>query len=50
VLRRIAAARGAMSALLVEVLAEHITEHGLSLKGPNPDADDVADIVRAYLK
>lgn len=50
VLRLIAATRGAMSALMAEVLAEHIREHGLSRKGPNPDADDVAEIVRAYLK
>ena len=50
VLRLIAASRGAMSALMAEVLAEHIAEHGLSSKGPNPDADDVADIVRSYLK
>lgn len=50
VLRLIAASRGAMSALMAEVLAEHIREHGLSSKGPNPDADEVADIVRAYLK
>jgi DNA-binding FrmR family transcriptional regulator len=50
VLRLIAASRGAMSALMAEVLAEHIREHGLSSKGPNPDADEVAEIVRAYLK
>ncbi|MBI2795278.1 MAG: metal/formaldehyde-sensitive transcriptional repressor [Gemmatimonadetes bacterium] len=50
VLRLIAATRGAMSALMAEVLAEHIREHGLSAKGPNPDSDEVAEIVRAYLK
>ncbi|HVT38476.1 MAG TPA: metal/formaldehyde-sensitive transcriptional repressor [Gemmatimonadaceae bacterium] len=50
VLRLIAASRGAMSALMAEVLAEHIREHGLVRKGPSPDADDVAEIVRAYLK
>ena len=50
VLRLIAATRGAMSALMAEVLAEHISEHGLSSKGPNPDADNVAAIVRAYLR
>ena len=50
VLRLIAAARGAMNALMAEVLAEHISEHGLASKGPHPDADEVAEIVRAYLK
>ena len=50
VLRLIAAARGAMNSLMAEVLAEHIREHGFPRKGPNPDADEIADIVRAYLK
>lgn len=50
VLRLIAACRGAMSALMAEVLAEHIREHGLSSEGPNAEADEVAEIVRSYLK
>lgn len=50
ILRLIAACRGAMSALLAEVLAEHIQEHGLTAEGPNPEADAVAQIVRSYLK
>jgi FrmR/RcnR family transcriptional regulator, repressor of frmRAB operon len=50
ILRLIAASRGAMNALMAEVLAEHIREHGLSTKGPNPDSNEVAEIVRAYLK
>jgi len=50
VLRLIAASRGAMSALMAEVLAEHIREHGLGPNRRNADAEDVAGIVRAYLK
>lgn len=50
IMRLIAACRGAMSALLAEVLAEHIQEHGLSPDGPNAEADAVAQIVRSYLK
>jgi DNA-binding FrmR family transcriptional regulator len=50
VMRLIAACRGAMSALLAEVLAEHIQEHGLTADGPNPEADAIAQIVRSYLK
>ena len=50
VLRLIAACRGAMSALLAEVLAEHIQEHGLTAAGPNAEADAVAQLVRSYRK
>jgi DNA-binding FrmR family transcriptional regulator len=50
VLRLVAACRGAMSALLAEVLAEHIQEHGLTPEGPNAEADAIAQIVRSYLK
>lgn len=54
VLRLIAAARGAMDSLMAEVLEDHIREHA-STKHQTAQqamaaADDLVDIVRAYLK
>ena len=54
VLRLIAAARGAMDSLMAEVLEGHIREHA-STQHQTPQqalaaADDLIDIVRAYLK
>jgi DNA-binding FrmR family transcriptional regulator len=49
VLRLIASCRGAMSSLMAEVLVEHIREHGLA-EATDPDAAEIAEIVRAYLK
>ena len=54
VLQRIAAARGALSGLMSEVLEGHIRQHVLSeSKKPGERAafaDDLIDVVRAYLK
>lgn len=54
VLRLIAAARGAMDSLMAEVLEGHIREHAStphrSSKQALAAADDLMDIVRAYLK
>jgi DNA-binding FrmR family transcriptional regulator len=54
VLRLIAAARGAMDSLMAEVLEGHIREHATtrhrSAAGATSAADDLIDIVRAYLK
>lgn len=53
VLHRIAAARGAMNALMSEVLETHIRQHVTDDMTPSERAalaDDLADIVRAYLK
>jgi DNA-binding FrmR family transcriptional regulator len=54
VLRLIAAARGAMDSLMAEVLEGHIREHAStarqSPKQAMAAADDLIDIVRAYLK
>lgn len=53
ILRRIAAARGAMNGLMSEVLEGHIRQHVL-VEAKAADrkmfADDLVDIVRAYLK
>ena len=43
VLHRIAAARGALNALMSEVLERYVTDHVLA-------ADDLVDVVRTYLK
>jgi len=54
VLRLIAAARGAMDGLMAEVLEGHIREHATTehrnTSEANAAADDLIDIVRAYLK
>lgn len=54
VLRLIAAARGAMDSLMAEVLEGHIREHATTshrdTKGALAAADDLVEIVRAYLK
>lgn len=54
VLRLIASARGAMDSLMAEVLTGHLREHA-STQHQTPReamaaADDLIDIVRAYLK
>jgi DNA-binding FrmR family transcriptional regulator len=54
VLRLIASARGAMDSLMAEVLEGHIREHATTEHhGPKEAmaaADDIIDLVRAYLK
>jgi DNA-binding FrmR family transcriptional regulator len=52
VLRLIAACRGAMDALMAEVLEGHIREHLAPAEGSaNHDAmEELVDVVRAYLK
>jgi DNA-binding FrmR family transcriptional regulator len=54
VLRLIAAARGAMDGLMAEVLEGHIREHATAEHRNTTEAsaaaDDLIDIVRAYLK
>lgn len=54
VLRLIAAARGAMDSLMAEVLEGHIREHAAterqSPRQALAAADDLIEIVRAYLK
>jgi DNA-binding FrmR family transcriptional regulator len=54
VLRLIAAARGAMDSLMAEVLEGHIREHATTEhrdeRGALEAADDLIEIVRAYLK
>jgi DNA-binding FrmR family transcriptional regulator len=54
VLRLIAAARGAMDSLMAEVLEGHIREHATTGRRNATDAlaaaDDLIEIVRAYLK
>lgn len=54
VLRLIAAARGAMDSLMAEVLEGHIREHATSDHANRAEAlsaaDELIDLVRAYLK
>jgi DNA-binding FrmR family transcriptional regulator len=54
VLRLIAACRGAMNALMAEVLEGHLREHVVPARGLSADGADVVEeligIVRAYLK
>lgn len=54
VLRLIAAARGAMDSLMAEVLEGHIREHASTRHRSAPQAlaaaDELIDLVRAYLK
>ena len=54
VLRLIAACRGAMNSLMAEVVEGHVREHVMG-KGPSASsqadaADELIDVVRAYLK
>lgn len=54
VLRLIAAARGAMDSLMADVLEGHLREHASTThqtqKQAMAAADDLIDLVRAYLK
>jgi DNA-binding FrmR family transcriptional regulator len=52
VLQRIAAARGAMNALMSEVLAEHVKTHVLTSRARAhvAAADELIEVVRTYLK
>jgi DNA-binding FrmR family transcriptional regulator len=54
VLRLIAASRGAMNALMAQVLEGHLREHVVPAPGLHSDAaavvDELIDVVRAYLK
>jgi DNA-binding FrmR family transcriptional regulator len=52
VLQRIAAARGAMNALMSEVVEEHVMTHVLSSKARANvvAADELIDVVKTYLK
>ena len=50
VLQLLAACRGGINSLMAEVLEDHILEHVAKGK-PSPEiADDLIDLVRAYLK
>lgn len=52
-LQMIAGARGAMNGLMAEVLEEHLRSHvlaGASPKARTDAADELIDVVRAYLK
>lgn len=54
VLNLIVAARGAMNALMAEVMEEHIRAHVLGAAKPDSPrskaADELVDVVRSYLK
>jgi len=52
VLQRIAAARGAMNALMSEVLEDHVKTHVLSTKARAnvAAADELIQVVRTYLR
>jgi DNA-binding FrmR family transcriptional regulator len=52
VLQRIAAARGAMNALMSEVLEDHVKTHVLSTKARANvlAADELIEVVRTYLR
>jgi DNA-binding FrmR family transcriptional regulator len=52
VLQRIAAARGAMNALMSEVLEDHVRTHVLSTKARAnvAAADELIEVVRTYLR
>lgn len=53
-LQRISAARGAMNALMAQVLEQHVLEHVLpptgATKGARRAADELLGVVRSYLK
>jgi FrmR/RcnR family transcriptional regulator, repressor of frmRAB operon len=52
VLQRIAAARGAMNALMSEVLEDHVKSHVLTSKARAnvAAADELLDVIKTYLK
>jgi len=52
VLQLIAAARGAMNGLMVEVLEDHIRCHVAPATGPKADreAEELVGVLRSYLK
>jgi DNA-binding FrmR family transcriptional regulator len=51
VLRRLAAARGAINSLMGELMEDHITNHmPKNSKLASEAADDIVQIVRTYLK
>ena len=54
ILNLIVAARGAMNALMAEVLEEHVRSHVLGSAKPDSPrtraAEELVDVVRAYLK
>ncbi|MHA3904301.1 metal/formaldehyde-sensitive transcriptional repressor [Castellaniella sp. WN] len=55
VLHQIAAARGAMNGLMIEVLEEHIRTHVVNPEIADESArraaaDELVDVIRAYLK
>jgi DNA-binding FrmR family transcriptional regulator len=51
VLQRIAAARGALNALMFELLQEHLKTHVLTsrARAPVEAADELIDVIRSYL-
>ena len=52
VLQRIAAARGAMNALMSEVLEDHVKTHVLTsrARAPVSAAQELIDVVKTYLR
>jgi DNA-binding FrmR family transcriptional regulator len=51
VLHRLSAARGAINSLMAELMEDHIRNHmSKHTKTSDEAADDLIDIVRAYLK
>ena len=54
ILQQIAAVRGAVNGLMAEVMEGHIRDHlvadGLSAEQRQDDADEVAALLRSYLK
>jgi DNA-binding FrmR family transcriptional regulator len=50
VLRLIAACRGAMDALMAEVIEGHVREHLVPAPGSPEAGEQLIDVLRAYLK
>ena len=51
VLQRLSATRGAINSLMAELMEDHIRNHmGGNRKSSSEAADDLIEIVRAYLK
>jgi len=52
VLQLIAAARGAVNGLMIEVLDDHIRCHIVAAAGPKAgaEAEELVDVLRSYLK
>jgi DNA-binding FrmR family transcriptional regulator len=52
VLQLIAAARGAMNSLMIEVLEDHIRHHVVSARGLKAEAEteELVEVLRSYLK